>query len=138
MHPTMIAGLDPNTARAQDVFDFVAFKLIQQGKPSVTADGAKCLYRDGNGGKCAAGHLIPDEEYRPVIEGMGIAFCAERVPALAALVRHGLDLLLDLLQQAHDDAARDHADTWLASWRSNMSGVARLHNLDASILAYRA
>lgn len=71
----------------QNIFDFVVQQLRKQGKPSF--DPSKvvkssnqiyqnngCLYRkyeaDGTILKCAAGHLIPDNEYSLNIENTSI------------------------------------------------------------------
>lgn len=51
---------------AQQVYDFVAEKLLKQGKKS--AFGESCRYRFKDL-KCAAGFLIPDEKYDPRMEG---------------------------------------------------------------------
>lgn len=58
----------------QEVFDYVAPLLLAQGQKS-TGDfeyGSSCAYRGQNDCKCAIGHLIPDEEYSTVLEGVGI------------------------------------------------------------------
>jgi hypothetical protein len=33
----------------------------------------RCAYRGPNGMKCAAGHLIPDEQYSPKMEGWSVS-----------------------------------------------------------------
>jgi hypothetical protein len=53
-------------ANDQQVFDYVLEKLREQGCQSKYAD--RCLYRGPNGLKCAAGHLIPDDEYDEKME----------------------------------------------------------------------
>ena len=51
----------------QQVFDYVLEKLREQGCQSKYM--GKCLYRGPDGLKCAAGHLIPDDEYDEKMEG---------------------------------------------------------------------
>ena len=50
----------PNTL--QEVFDIVSKHLLKQNERSGFSDDS-CSYRGPNGLKCAAGILIPDEEY---------------------------------------------------------------------------
>lgn len=59
----------------QEIFDYVAEKIVEQGGFSYDRDRGKdeegevlCLYRSPDGKKCAAGWLIPDSEYRPNME----------------------------------------------------------------------
>lgn len=54
---------------SMEVIDFVKKCLLKQNCKS-EKDG-QCVYRGDNGAKCAAGHLIPDEDYRPSMEGKG-------------------------------------------------------------------
>lgn len=55
----------------QEIFDKVWAGLKAQGfERSVVND--RCRYRGPNGTKCAAGHLIPDEEYVTKMEGGGV------------------------------------------------------------------
>jgi hypothetical protein len=46
----------------QEVFDIVSKHLLKQNERSAFSDES-CSYRGPNGLKCAAGILIPDEEY---------------------------------------------------------------------------
>ena len=93
----------------QEVFDHVAAHLIKQGKQSLTdkKEGYSysgiygCAYRGVNGTSCAVGCLIPDDEYKVVIEGVSvIELLGEKsVPTLDSLNDNieGLEhILLDL------------------------------------------
>lgn len=55
---------------AQEVFDFVCTKVLEQGRPSVkrAPDGGLggCLYRGDDNCKCALGHVIDDADYHLV------------------------------------------------------------------------
>lgn len=57
----------------QEIFDIAYRGLASQGFLS-SADEAEdtCLYRDGNGRKCAVGWCIPDDAYRSVWEEVGV------------------------------------------------------------------
>lgn len=46
---------------AQEVFDFVCSKVIQQGRASKS--GTACAYRGSDGDRCAFGHVIHDDDY---------------------------------------------------------------------------
>ncbi|AKF13413.1 hypothetical protein PHIN3_150 [Sinorhizobium phage phiN3] len=58
----------------QEIFTTVWKGLESQGwNVSMTAGSSHqttCAYRGANGRKCAAGWLIPDDEYEPSMEGM--------------------------------------------------------------------
>jgi hypothetical protein len=64
----------------QQIFDIVIVALRAQGCPSyrlpISVSPQKpiagCLYRGPNGAKCAIGHLIRDEDYKPEFEMKGI------------------------------------------------------------------
>lgn len=88
----------------QEAFDKAVAGLAAQGfKRSVGGpDGfEQCVYRGKDGKKCALGHLIPDDLYRPRIEGMGAGNPLMR-PLLFEL---GLSIEFSrALQSAHDSA----------------------------------
>lgn len=50
----------------QELFNIVSLHLLNQGQKS--AHETLCMYRGPNGMKCAAGVLIPDNEYNPSME----------------------------------------------------------------------
>lgn len=59
-------------ATAQEVFDQVVNHLREQKVPSEDDSGDMCMYRKEKDGvvlKCAAGCLIADNEYDPLMEG---------------------------------------------------------------------
>lgn len=81
----------------QETFDMVCEGLAAQGwKRSIEL--GTCVYHGSDGLKCAAGLLIPDEEYSSVMEELPVAEIFEDSPSLR---KHDLDLLIDL-QEAHD------------------------------------
>jgi hypothetical protein len=55
---------------AQRLFDTVARHLITQGRPSV--EGSSCAYRSPENYSCAIGCLIPDDRYKPDLEGSDV------------------------------------------------------------------
>lgn len=115
---------------AQETFDTVARHLLTQRMRSGTF-GA-CLYRGRDGRKCAAGCLLPDEEYHPSMEGYGVLtnrndpeakrvreFFTERVEDL---------ILLGTLQGLHD---RDPPD----EWADHLKSVACRFSLSPAVLS---
>src|SRR5260221_13116364 len=55
-------------SRLQEIFDTVKEHLWKQNRKSSRYSGG-CFYRGPDGLKCAAGCLIPDEDYKPSMEG---------------------------------------------------------------------
>jgi len=54
-----------NTMTKQELFDKVYIGLSNQGWMRSVNSNNGCSYRGVNGAKCAAGHILPDEEYTP-------------------------------------------------------------------------
>lgn len=82
----------------QELFDIIATHLITQTGLSIDERG-KYLYRGPNGLKCAAGFLIPDEDYIPEMEGK---LCINS-PVKEVLQREGYDPSeVSVYQQIHD------------------------------------
>jgi hypothetical protein len=88
----------------QEIFDTVAVHLMTQGKKSQGA--GECLYRGPDGLKCAAGVLIPDEDYTPKMEGKPVSELA--------YFRQGFDAvcvdLIFTMQICHD---HQEPEAWL-------------------------
>ena len=118
----------------QEIFDKVATHLIAQGKQSLAPDphheGEVCAYRGADGTMCAAGCLIPDDEYDPDFEGVPWDDLEQPVLSLANAPQEVHDLITSL-QEVHDDE-------W--SWNSPetlkvaLGEVANLYGLSADVL----
>lgn len=75
MKEITIDNLDSSTP--QEVFDFIATHLLTQKEKSTNKHGSildhnpntECRYRGSRGLKCAAGCIIPDEDYDRDFEG---------------------------------------------------------------------
>lgn len=106
----------------QQIFDIVKNHLLTQGKRSYGCAGGStsigCKYRLGEL-KCAVGVLIPDELYRPKMEGRSVAALISfvdsnpsqyRLPEWFKEHRH----LLEKLQVIHDT---DEPDQWAQALR---------------------
>ena len=126
----------------QEIFDKVATHLIAQGKQSLLSswwsrsvqtaqwNDQGCAYRGDDGTMCAAGCLIPDDEYSPAFEGMPWDCIAQEVPSFANEPQ-GVHDLIASLQGVHDDE-------W--SWESperlkvELGVVANQYGLSADVL----
>lgn len=106
---------------AQEVFNKVAYHLINQDKKA--KEGVGCVYRTSEGLKCAAGCLIPDEEYNP---------CFERSRAIILENKYGLFTrlglnehmdLINYLQTIHDLSK-------VVNWKSQLRKLAKEFNLE--------
>lgn len=52
----------------REVFDKIKTHLLTQMSKSMLDNGERCAYRGYNGRMCAIGCLIPDEDYKPIME----------------------------------------------------------------------
>jgi hypothetical protein len=127
----------------QETFEKVVKAVIAQGRPSATirADNSvRCLYRGPDGCKCAAGHLIPDEDFKPAMEGCS-ATNSIHIKEVLKRDGHNADLVFEL-QNAHDSAARmsrtyagfDNAN-FVEKFKEQAKDVARKHRLHTEALA---
>ena len=102
----------------RDIFTKVYVALRKQGRSSIDEEGS-CQYRGSNNTRCAAGWLLPDDQWEPGIEGLS-------VDESSVWKRFGLpDQLKDFiraLQRAHDAGYT----AGFASWESKMAAIADL------------
>lgn len=86
----------------QEMFTKVWLGLASQGWQR-SAVGDNCRYRGPNGMKCAAGHLLPDENYNTRFESRNVFSLLQDYPLLFGqeLDREG-EVFLTRMQQAHD------------------------------------
>ena len=108
----------------QLVFDTVAEHLLKQGKRCVgdIIHANSCMYRNNEGLKCAAGCLIPDDQYTPYIEGKSWNRLVRENK-----VSYNCCILICDLQNIHDV---DDPKYWL----SKLHEIAKNKNLDTSKL----
>jgi hypothetical protein len=104
------------TMTEQEVFDKVAEHLLTQNRQSLI--NGNCVYRGGNGLMCAAGCLIPDNKYYPIMN---------RKPWNALVTSnmisaHCFDLIASL-QRVHD--------CWpVAKWKLRLKELALIYKLE--------
>lgn len=108
----------------QLVFDTVAEHLLKQGKRCVldNTDTSACMYRNDEGLKCAAGCLIPDDQYTPELEGKSWTSLARE-----NLVSYNCVMLINDLQSIHDVCEPK-------DWLLELHEFAEIKNLDTSKL----
>lgn len=122
----------------QETFDTVARHLFKQGRRAVKGDPdgrSMCMYRAPDGSSCAAGCLIPDEEYDPAFDvpaknfsGSGV--CATHVRPYFESKGFDMFLLVDL-QRAHDNADDRN---FLPDINIRLRMTANAHGLDTAVL----
>ena len=123
----------------QEIFDTVLLALRKQGKASVGPrtrgsgedyqTSIECCYRGPDGAKCAAGHLIPDADYRIEMEGKNIYGMLELLPITspARQIFNPTNIsFLSSLQILHDDFLWKEG---LSVWESKMKDFATREQL---------
>ena len=99
----------------QETFNRVIGGLLKQGCQSKDVYD-QCMYRTADGRKCAAGMLIPDADYSPELEGIGVDCSPDSDNPISVLLErdgHNLELVKQL-QIIHDNT--DPA-CWLNEFR---------------------
>lgn len=100
---------------SQEAFDIVIRGLRKQGRRSEDRLGlGTCLYRGPGGTKCAFGFLIPDELYKPSMEGKSASSAVEQFPELWDIVRWVAAGLIGSLQTVHDTMPLEE---WENEWQ---------------------
>lgn len=86
----------------QSIFDTVVAHLRAQGKKSEAShkEYFGCAYRGEKGTKCAAGCLIPDDIYDPLMERINFSFLTPSFPQLNFLM--AFSKIISSLQKIHD------------------------------------
>lgn len=121
----------------QEIFDKVLFGIREQGSLCYETDedgNGVCKYRlerDGKTLKCAAGHLIPDADYLPAMEGYTIVELLDTGSLEGSLAKESIEnnlFLIRLLQEVHDYYTNAPAEmcTWERRMR-NMASNLELH-----------
>lgn len=110
----------------QEIFDKVTVHLLTQNlKSRETPWGGDCKYRDSRGHKCAVGILIPDELYKPEMEGASYSALRRLYPELGF---NDWDTTLPSeLQMMHD-----YKEPY--EWKKELKEIAAQYELDSSIL----
>lgn len=113
----------PNTL--QEVFNIVSKHLLDQGQKSI--EFGMCQYRGSNGMKCAAGALIPDNEYNSSFETNLWGDLVEK-----GIVENKFVDEIDKLQVIHDFGPSDPEEC-VSTWKRKLIKFAEEHNLTHNI-----
>lgn len=101
----------------QEIFDKVSKHLLEQNERAV--EHKDCKYRTSTGLKCAAGCLIPDNDYSPKMEKtivVGLDFFQESGYSSEEIQ------MIGILQQIHDLSEPKH-------WKRQLKTLAKEHEL---------
>ena len=97
----------------QEIFNYVVTFLRKQGRKS-KGDNGDCVYLSDTGDKCAAGCLIPPEDYDPRIESHTIYGGQYTSPLFEKLFNEAELRLIKELQIIHDEF---QPRSWEFRWR---------------------
>lgn len=103
----------------QSIFDKVVTHLLTQGRKAINEAGG-CRYRYG-ALKCAAGCLIPDEDYRPEFEGKAVDISPTREYFRTKFTEDQFELIRRL-QRIHDQSA-------VGDWPLKLKQIAKHYGL---------
>lgn len=110
---------------SQEAFDIVLKNLREQGVASYR--NGSCRFRGCDGGKCAVGWLIPDDEYSPEMDAYWeVVETRERVAKNLGL---DVELLVDM-QLAHDRFMPRCKGSSLQAWETAMERIAAENKLE--------
>lgn len=104
------------TGDRQALFDKMVKHAITMPNKSFYKDPQSCMYRDGKGGMCLVGCLIPDEMYHPTIEKKRAHMLLDNPP-------QGADVFFNEVQRAHDTS------TSRFEMLNKLQELAQRHNL---------
>lgn len=104
----------------QEIFDTVAVHLMTQVHRSEDKAHEECLYRGPDGLKCAAGALIPDDDYSSGVEGLPVISVPYFENAYCVV-------LIESLQRCHDNIEP-------VDWLKRLEEVAAERGLSPAVL----
>lgn len=107
------------TTSLQSIYNTVRAHLLKQNAKAVDTTGA-CRYRTDNGLSCAIGCLIPDELYKPEMEGFSVDELDSDV-----LEKLGLDKFIDALY----DLQKIHDVKFVSAWETELNNFAAKYGL---------
>lgn len=111
----------------QQVFDIISQHLLKQRVKSVVNTPMKniCQYRTPNGLKCAAGALIPDEEYTKEMDVHGDWL----ILVENELVENKFADDITELQEIHDYGVLGEDNTCYNDWKNKLTEFAQNNDL---------
>lgn len=138
---------DDRKKKRQELFDRAVGGVIRQGGPSVDPITGSCSYLGADGRRCAAGHLMDDDQIERVIEmgynGRPISTVAGALEDLAEELGEEVTFaafLQDCHDNAYSDTLPDKLDPtyvprpFMESFRGQALRLARANDLDTKVL----
>lgn len=114
--------------------------VIKQGGPCVGRVGglsAACLYRGPGDTKCAVGHSIPDDQYKPGMECLGVYNLIHELKLdVDGIFTNGNYVFLSRLQDAHDNSTytqtnrRVEGAEFIKEFKARMRDIAEQYELE--------
>lgn len=101
----------------QGIFNIVSTHLLKQNARSTDCEGT-CMYRGKDGTKCAAGCLIPNDQYKKQYE-----YCTWSTLQREGLVPSKFSDEIQELQRIHDYGS-------ISGWPAQLKEFAKHHNLE--------
>lgn len=113
----------------QEVFDQGFLAIYNQGCRSYDGTQGRCVYRRDDGVRCIAGHFIPDQDYRPEMEGdLANTGCVKYY-----LISKDIDPdFMRSLQKIHDE--QFHSETFKSDWMIAMRNFAMMNGLSTVVI----
>ena len=122
----------------QELLDATSRHLLTQARRAISVhDADSCMYRTGDGLKCAIGALIPDERYYPKLENQGVD-SKDVLEALGWSQDEITDLkgMAERLQNIHDNMPVGAWPKCLKQFAIQEGlSAAKVHELEASFRA---
>lgn len=106
------------TVSIQDL-KIAAFKVMRQGRGSLSPRSKHCRYRGAQDTCCAIGFLIPDRAYHKGLEGKG-AWTRAVAAAIGGYENDGVGHFAGQLQRAHDEAAVGHPAEFFEQFKAEL------------------
>lgn len=115
----------------QEIFDIVLKGIVSQGGPAYDYEHNSCVYRDDRGRKCAAGWIIPDENF---LFRWNTAIIHQEAASMLPKELRDADTLrfLRALQNIHDENAEIYREDefFLPAWMKQMAEFAKNNDLE--------
>jgi hypothetical protein len=120
-----------NLPSIQEMFDIIyRHFVINKNPPSYDKETQRCMYRSPNGGKCAVGLFIPDNEYKPEMDSDFWGINVRRLNVrFKLLISDANEDFLKKMQDIHDFKSNDTQDVFYQYVKDQMEEYARDHGL---------
>lgn len=121
----------------REIFEYVVTQLWRQGEQAYDEMQDACAYRwetdDGRVLKCAAGHLIEDDIYDPLMEGKDFGRLIKEVTKDLNHLKPFTNFITDL-QNMHDSIEPRYGYSFRRALKSGALELAHEHNLSTDFI----